>query len=132
METRVRNKTSPADTLRYEPQDAFAAGAYNHHLANTAYPINHVVTMRDYRIRNHRKQDFVKHIREGTQELGFYAHVPFCEHRCNFCEYTVLDPKKFHNTDAHALYFAGLQKEIELYANLTDVGGKKIRGFDIG
>lgn len=126
------NNTAPNDTVNHEPDLVFAAGSYNHHIANTAYPINHVRTMRDYRIRNHKKQAFVEQAWDGIDELGFYAHVPFCEQRCSFCEYTVVDPKKSHNVDTHTLYFAKLQREIEMYANLTDLGWKKIRGFDIG
>ncbi len=115
------NTPSIADQVIHEPELIFAAGEYNHHLANTAYPINHVRTMRDYRIRNHKKHDFVEKAWDGIDELGFYAHVPFCEQRCSFCEYTVVDPKKFNNIDTHTRYFTGMEKEIELYANLTNL-----------
>lgn len=92
---------------------------YRHHIANTAYPINHVRTMREYRVKNSLKDAFVQTAWDGIDSLGLYAHIPFCEYRCKFCEYTVLDPKQYHHEDTHTRYVSGLKKEIDLYAQKT-------------
>jgi hypothetical protein len=45
------NQPSTADEQTYSPQEIFAAGLHHHHIANTAYPINHNWTMQPYRVR---------------------------------------------------------------------------------
>jgi oxygen-independent coproporphyrinogen-3 oxidase len=37
----IWNEPSPADQQHYPPRDIFEAGLRHHHIANTAYPINH-------------------------------------------------------------------------------------------
>ena len=38
------------DQQHYPPQQIFEAGLRHHHIANTAYPINHNWTMKPYRV----------------------------------------------------------------------------------
>lgn len=87
----LRNKASSKDSCTYAPQDVFDAGIKNHYIANTAYPINHGQTINEYRVDDYNaKLKTLQTTRSGYDTLGLYVHIPFCEHRCAFCEYTVL------------------------------------------
>jgi len=61
--------------------------------------------------------------------ISLYVHVPFCERRCAFCEYTVLER---HDDAAEAAYFAALEREVELYLELLDPGAHELAGLDVG
>lgn len=126
------NTTSSADRQRFDPADVFAAGLSEHHLANTAYPIGHITTMRPYRVtRRAAETDRVAaQAWENIDQLGLYVHVPFCEKRCSFCEYTVVDPKD--NQSAEDTYFDSLMREFELWGKAIDSTRKTLIGFDIG
>lgn len=66
------------------------------------------------------------------QEMMLYVHVPFCAQRCQFCEYTVVDPKDGARDDVQDAYFRALLREFELYRDLLDTRSKCLVGFDIG
>lgn len=127
-----RQTPTLADQQRFSSEAVFQAWLVNHHIANTAYPIAHVLTTKPYRIKNSKKHDFMWQAREWVDELWLYAHVPFCEHICTFCEYTVVDPKKFHNEDIHKTYFDALAREMKMYADTIGTKSKKLIGYDIG
>jgi oxygen-independent coproporphyrinogen III oxidase len=124
------NKTSPKDQIHYDPTEIFAAGVKLHHVANTAYPIGHVTTMRPYRVPHKEIQEFAPKPWCDVDRLGLYAHIPFCEVRCGFCEYTVVDPST--SAQDEDLYFDLLIEEFELYAQALDTPSKELIGFDIG
>ena len=126
------NITAPADRLSYDPAEVFSAGLIQHHLANTAYPIGHVTTMRPYRVtrRDAEIDRVAAQAWSGIDELCLYVHVPFCEKRCSFCEYTVVDPKD--NQSAEDTYFDLLIREFELWGKALDSTRKTLIGFDIG
>jgi oxygen-independent coproporphyrinogen-3 oxidase len=63
-------------------------------------------------------------------ELGLYVHIPFCQARCNFCEYTVIDPTQNHAAEER--YFDRLLQELALYDSLLATRTKTLTGFDIG
>ena len=44
---------------------------------------------------------------EGLDELCLYAHVPFCEVRCAFCEYTVVSGPDLDDTDTYMMVCEG-------------------------
>lgn len=126
-----------ADLVRHDPEQVFLAGVRHHHLANTAYPIGHVHTLKPYRVTRTRSQKEIARVVRGAygglEELMLYAHVPFCPVRCQFCEYTVVDPRIGQREEAQVAYFEALLKEIELYSEvLGGTMGKKVVGFDIG
>jgi len=85
------------DTLRFDPEDVFRAGVRHHHRCNTAYPISHATTIKQYRVPRLRDQEAIKRTLEGAygihKDIMLYVHVPFCQTRCQFCEYTVVNPK---------------------------------------
>ncbi len=123
------NQSSKADQLHYPPYQIFEAGLRHHHIANTAYPINHNWTMKPYRVR---RQDFERVTAEawaGIEEMGLYIHIPFCQARCNFCEYTVINPAD--NARSEDGYFDLLLQEMAHYRSLLDTR-KRLTGFDIG
>ena len=64
---------------------------------------------------------------EEQKELCLYVHVPFCQSRCKFCEYVVLNNPEEGDED---VYVEHLLKEIELYREM--IGDKKIVGYDLG
>jgi oxygen-independent coproporphyrinogen III oxidase len=124
------NLTSPADSRRHDPAAVFAAGMEQHAIANTAYPIGHLTTMRPYRITRRDVQSFAPQPWEGIDRLGLYVHIPFCEARCGFCEYAVIDPKQ--NAIEKDDYFDLLLQEFELWDRAIDSRRKTLTGFDIG
>jgi len=124
------NSPSQADQVHFDPADVFEAGLCMHHIANTAYPIGHVVTMKPYRIPGSAAQDTATSGWEGIERLGLYVHVPFCETRCSYCEYVVVNPDE--NAGAESLYFVLLLQEFELYRQALETEAKQLIGFDIG
>ncbi len=122
--------TAPLDQTRPDPADVFAAGLKLHHLANTAYPIGHLTTMRPYRLPNASVQAQAPLAWQGVERLGLYVHVPFCEARCGYCEYCVIDPAL--NAQEQDAYFDLLLDEFELWRQAADTQAKTLVGFDIG
>ncbi len=119
---------SQGDGQRYAPAEVFAAGLRHHHIANTAYPIHHSQTMKPYRVHRGEFESVAARAWQGVEELGLYVHVPFCQGRCAFCEYTVIDSAD--NQKYEERYFDLLLAEMELYRAL--LGPKTLIGFDIG
>ncbi len=119
---------SPQDTTRFDPAEVFAAGLRQHHIANTAYPIHHVTTMRPYRVPRAEVQSLAPQAWEGIDGIGLYVHIPFCEARCGFCEYTVIDPAVREETEGP--YFDLLMEEFALWKRA--IGPRRLTGFDIG
>ena len=122
--------TAPADQIHHDPAAVFAAGLRLHHLANTAYPIGHLTTMRPYHVPRSQVQALGAAAWEGIERLGLYAHVPFCEKRCGYCEYCVVDPATLERDED--LYFDLLLDEFELYRQAIGSQAKTLIGFDIG
>jgi oxygen-independent coproporphyrinogen-3 oxidase len=121
---------SPVDQLQFDPRDVFQAGLRLHHIANTAYPIGHVTTMAPYRVPHSGIHEFTPQAWEGIDQLSLYVHIPFCERRCGFCEYTVLDPHL--NQSNEEQYFNLLAREFRLWRDAAHTSHKVLRGFDIG
>ncbi len=119
---------SSQDETRFDPAEVFAAGLRQHHIANTAYPIHHVTTMRPYRIPRTEVQSIAPQAWEGLDGIGLYVHIPFCETRCGFCEYTVIDPAVREKTEGP--YFDLLMEEFALWRRA--IGPRRLTGFDIG
>jgi oxygen-independent coproporphyrinogen-3 oxidase len=63
----------------------------------------------------------------GVDGLCLYAHVPFCETRCSFCEYTVVKPGE---APLAGRYMGAMLEELGLYRAM--LGGRTLHGFDIG
>jgi oxygen-independent coproporphyrinogen III oxidase len=126
------NTTSPADRQQFAPAEIFAAGLVQHHIANTAYPIGHVTTMRPYRVTRRDGEDdrVAAAAWDGLDEMCLYVHIPFCEKRCSFCEYTVVDPHL--NQAVEDTYFDLLLREFEMWGQAIDSSQKTLIGFDIG
>jgi oxygen-independent coproporphyrinogen-3 oxidase len=61
-----------------------------------------------------------------------YVHLPFCHTRCQFCEYTVVDPKIGKSDDTHKVYVDALLGEFRLYDEVISTKDKTLVGFDIG
>jgi oxygen-independent coproporphyrinogen-3 oxidase len=124
------NQPSLADQQSYSPQSIFEAGLRHHHIANTAYPINHNWTMKPYRVRRPDFEAVTTAAWTDVDEMGLYAHIPFCQARCNFCEYVVINPAE--NSHVEDGYFNLLLREMEQYSNLLNTRKKILTGFDIG
>jgi len=134
MENTLWHTISSKDGRLYAPQDVFDAGMINHHISNTAYPIHHGETINDYRVSSY---DYIlsaiKTTRSAYDTLWLYVHIPFCEHRCAFCEYTVLRSGWVANTqkELQATYVDLLLKEFDLYNDAVSTHKKTLIGFDI-
>jgi oxygen-independent coproporphyrinogen-3 oxidase len=61
--------------------------------------------------------------------MCLYVHIPFCERRCAFCEYTVMDN---HDEDLEIQYHQALLQELDLYMVLLGTENKELGGLDIG
>jgi len=116
----------PMDRVSHSPESVFAAGERNHHISNTSYPIAHAQTWGPYRVAQGH-QEVVSRAFRGLDRIGLYAHIPFCEKRCSFCEYTVVGKEDSQRT---AAYMGKLFHELDLYAEL--LGARRLCGFDIG
>lgn len=112
-----------------EPQAIFEVGLRQHHLANTAYPIAHRKTIWDYRQPAERHAPLLKEAFAASDTMCLYAHIPFCERRCAFCEYTVIE---HHREEQEAAYHQALLQELDRYLDLLGHGAKQLKGFDIG
>jgi len=123
------NTPFPADQQTFPSQVVFNAGLRHHHIANTAYPIHHSTTMRPYRVPRDRVASTLCRAWADVGTLGLYVHVPFCQARCKYCEYTVV---KAEENAAQDVYFDALMREFELYQRLLETERKTVVGFDIG
>lgn len=115
------------DLAAFSPPEIFSAGEHNHHISNTAYPIAHGTTFWPYRVPREEHRVNVSAAFEGMDEICLYSHIPFCETRCYFCEYTVVAKKELSRTEE---YMNALNRETAIYAEF--LGGRTIAGFDIG
>lgn len=128
--------STAADAQQWPVEAAFRAGLRHHHICNTAFPIGHNTTVRAYRVPRTRDQADMHRVLRGAfggrSELMLYAHVPFCHQRCQFCEYTVVDPRVGTAADAQTAYLDALAAEFALYDAVLDTRSKRVVGFDIG
>ena len=120
---------SPADAAVHDPADVFAAGLRNHHVSNTAYPIAHARTWAPYRVSTERTEEVARSAWAGIADLCLYLHVPFCETRCSFCEYTVVKREEAPFVGA---YMDDLRREIALYREALGPERRRLHGLDIG
>jgi oxygen-independent coproporphyrinogen-3 oxidase len=120
---------APADAARYSPAAVFEAGLRNHHVANTAYPIAHQQTFKPYRVGRSDHLAVTRASFSGFADLCLYVHVPFCETRCSFCEYTVVGKDEREQTET---YVDALLRELELYDRAIEIGERRFHGLDIG
>lgn len=120
---------APADQRSFDPEDVFAAGLRNHHIANTAYPIAHQQTFKPYRVGRPDHQAVTRAALAGFDDMCLYVHVPFCETRCSFCEYTVVGKDERDETQ---VYVDALLGELEQYDALVGLGRRRMVGMDIG
>lgn len=129
-------ESTEADQKQYPAENVFRAGMRHHHICNTAFPIAHNTTIRPYRVKRLRDQQDIQATYYGAYgslpEMMLYAHIPFCQTRCQFCEYTVVNPKQGKNVDIQTSYFSALYTELDMYTDLLKTKEKKLVGFDIG
>lgn len=107
--------------------DVFFTALSFHHYANTAYPLT-PTSLKKYEVHDIESQlEIVKNNIKVQKQLSLYVHVPFCQHRCRFCEYVVLDNPKSTDQDE---YVEHLLKEIDLYKPI--IKDIPIVGYDLG
>ncbi len=124
------NADSKVDGHAFDPTAVFEAGLTLHHISNTAYPIGHNTTMRPYGVGRQEVQRVARDAWSGVNRLGLYVHVPFCERRCAYCEYAVMEPSQ--NQDVVDGYLVLLMREFELYRQALGTSATQLVGFDIG
>lgn len=108
-------------------QKVYETGLLYHHYANTAYPLT-PHSFKEYRVDGAEKRYALLEAQWAkVDELSLYLHIPFCQTRCRFCEYTVIEGASLETQNC---YVDLLLREIALYAPL--VQGKSIVGFDVG
>lgn len=108
-------------------REIFDRGIKFHHYCNTAYPLR-PNSLAQYELHDTQEiYQLVKENIEKQEELCLYVHIPFCQARCRFCEYVVLEHPTEDDPDR---YVEHLLKEIELYRKM--IGDKPIAGYDLG
>ncbi len=108
-------------------REVFDRGIKFHHYCNTAYPLR-PNSLAQYEVHAHDEiYRVVSENIENQKELCLYVHVPFCQSRCKFCEYVVLDKPCEGDADKYVEY---LLKEIEMYRQI--IMDKPIVGYDLG
>ncbi len=108
-------------------EQIFQKGLDLHHYANTAYPLE-PTSFREFRIRE--KMDVEAVLTADwaeVQELALYVHIPFCQTRCRFCEYTVCSGDDALLEDD---YTNLLLQEISKYGQT--IQNKSVVGYDMG
>jgi oxygen-independent coproporphyrinogen-3 oxidase len=109
-------------------REIFERGIKFHHYCNTAYPLR-PTSLREYELHDTDAiHALVKRNIEAQKEICLYVHVPFCQSRCKFCEYVVLNEKP--TDEIQDRYVSYLLKEIELYREI--VQDKPVVGYDLG
>ncbi len=129
MNRRVWNEAVLEDKAKYDPGAVFQAGLRNHHISNTAYPIAHNSVWGPYKVPRSEYRQSVKQAFSGIDPLCLYVHIPFCETRCYFCEYTVVGGSDLKLTREYTNW---LLKEFRLYRELLGTESRTLVGFDIG
>jgi oxygen-independent coproporphyrinogen III oxidase len=119
--------TDPAVVAAPDPAAVFAAGLRHHHIANTAYPIAHRRTIWEHRQAPERHARLLAEAL-SAERLCLYVHIPFCERRCTFCEYTVVER---HDAALESTYHTALLAELDSYARLLG-SDHELAGFDLG
>ena len=110
-----------------ECREVYETGLLYHHYANTAYPLTPRSFMQ-YRLTDETEiRDFVTEEWKNCDALSLYIHIPFCQSRCRFCEYVVLEHS---DEDIQETYVELLLKEMKMYSEI--LRGKKIIGYDLG
>ena len=108
-------------------KEVFERGIQFHHYCNTAYPLR-PNSLAQYEVHDPQAvYELVKKNIEAQKELCLYVHVPFCQARCKFCEYVVMDQPGEKDLDVYVEY---LLREIEMYREL--IGDKQVVGYDLG
>lgn len=108
-------------------EQIFDRGIKFHHYCNTAYPLR-PNSLAQYEVHEAEAvYNLVKKNIESQDELCLYVHVPFCQSRCKFCEYVVLNNPEEGDADKYVEY---LLREIEMYREI--IKNKKIVGYDLG
>ena len=121
---------APEDARAHDPAAVFAAGLRNHHVSNTAYPLAHERTWAPYRVGHAEAGAVAVRAWEGIDDLCLYVHIPFCETRCSFCEYTVVGREE---SARHREYLDDLLAELALWrAALGQQERRRLHGLDIG
>jgi len=111
------------------PADIFEAGLRLHHLANTAYPIAHRKTIWSYRQPAERHAALLRDSLIAAPCMSLYVHIPFCEQRCRYCEYTVASER---GPEIESSYASALLDELQLYLELLGQGERTLAGLDFG
>jgi len=105
----------------------YETGLLYHHYANTAYPLT-PGSFIEYKVRDTSAiRKLLIRDWEKVSDYCLYIHIPFCQNRCKFCEYTVLENP---GVEVENEYVELLLKEMQMYTPLT--GRKNVIGFDIG
>lgn len=105
----------------------YETGLLYHHYANTAYPLT-TKSFMEYKVEgNDAIYKLLTRDWKKITDYCLYLHIPFCQSRCKFCEYTVLENP---GEEVENEYVELLKKEMQMYAPLT--AEKEIIGFDIG
>lgn len=108
-------------------KEIFDYGLQYHHYANTAYPLT-PTSLRYCRIGDEKRiPAFLAEEWDKVDELSLYVHIPFCEVRCKFCEYAVLEGD---DAGEDELYVSLLLKEMDMYKEI--IGNREIVGLDVG
>ncbi len=108
-------------------REIFDRGIKFHHYCNTAYPLR-PNSLAQYELHDTKEiYELVRENIEKQEEICLYVHIPFCQARCRFCEYVVLDHPSEEDPDT---YVDHLLKEIELYREM--IGDKPVAGYDLG
>src|SRR5437867_4268821 len=129
MNSRTWSRPVEADERRHPPELVFEAGERNHHISNTSYPISHGTTWKPYRVPRELHRDTVLRAFRKIEDLCLYAHIPFCEVRCSYCEYTVVGKNELSQTQQ---YMSALNAELAAYRDFLETRDRTLHGFDIG
>ncbi len=108
--------------------ERFALGMANHLRASVMYPPAREAFLP---FRRSTLPDSVRaSLARASGPVALYAHVPFCETKCAYCDYETV-PLARHDDASIARYVAALGRELDAIADALP-SGIEVAGFDIG
>ncbi len=75
-----------------------------------------------------RASDVAADVGDGRDPLGLYVHVPFCAHKCFYCDFVAY----IYNPRRAGAYLEALAREAALLAGLPGVAGRRAASLFLG
>lgn len=111
------------------PAERFALGMANPLRASVMYPPDRTL-FAPFRRRAPGPREMAATLSQARGPIGLYAHIPFCETQCTYCDYETV-PLAAHDAASVDGYVDALVRELEAIASAL-APEVEVAGFDLG